>query len=49
MEATSPALSYLGSHIPWKGLGVDGKGIWEVQLNVSPNPVSRTFPSSFTV
>lgn len=49
MEATSPALSYLGSPIPWKGLGMEGKGVREVQLKVSPNPVSRIFQSFFTV
>ena len=38
MEATSPALCYLGPPIPWKGLGVEGKGVREVHLKVSRFP-----------
>lgn len=34
---------------PGRVWGWKGRGVREVQLKVSPNPVSRTFPSSFTV
>lgn len=44
MEATGFHLG-LGSRIPWVGLGWEGREAW---LKVSPDPVSRAFPSSFT-